>query len=576
MTVLSRFSFLCLLFCLYLNISQLNLAQAQEYYRLPGVQLSEHGFSWHYGPYQLDYDYSQGWSQANGLPTPYLSSDGIYLPLTTLRDLGVYAPVLSSVRYSHSDKLRIVFDLDETFALEAFRSQGVLKAQEPVSWQLPAMLLPLYLPLEFESLKLQLESKLDTTNLSLTSSTALSYELFSLNNPKRLVLDVRLENLTMSTEQTLISPLAPTIMPSPVTASITAPIMPSTTSVASSDSETGFALRICSWMLMCVDRASFSVEDSLLHPAVRYRRFYYPHATGESAVYVLELNPKGGSFRVVGEASNTHKLSELASGAFAAINAGYFDPDQKNAIGFLKIAGATLSDPSRNRASIAFGSQGVLIDRIRMKVAIAFNRQWYAAESYNLPSAKAIYDKVTSPVGSLQQAVILVQDGKVIDHRIGPLAVPKGAYALIYEPNWQDPDFPSLARVNIGDEAQLRVQMSPASFNDYPYAVEAGPLLLYQGQDVYEPSLENFQNSYIVNGRTQQSAVGVRPDGTVLFVIAEALTAHELVPLFKFLGADRAMRFDSGSSATLFAGGRVLNRSSERNISSAIVFITNP
>ncbi|MEZ4605717.1 MAG: hypothetical protein R2865_02630 [Deinococcales bacterium] len=53
---------------------------------------------------------------------------------------------------------------------------------------------------------------------------------------------------------------------------------------------------------------------------------------------------------------------------------------------------------------VSFGSQGVLIDRIRMKVAIAFNRQWYAAESYNLPSAKAIYDKVTSPVGSLQRA----------------------------------------------------------------------------------------------------------------------------------------------------------------------------
>ncbi|MEZ4605716.1 MAG: hypothetical protein R2865_02625 [Deinococcales bacterium] len=51
-------------------------------------------------------------------------------------------------------------------------------------------------------------------------------------------------------------------------------------------------------------------------------------------------------------------------------------------------------------------------------------------------------------------------------------------------------------------------------------------MLLYQGQDVYEPSPENFQNSYIVNGRTQQSAVGVRPDGTVLFVLPN-LTAHD-------------------------------------------------
>ncbi|MEZ4605719.1 MAG: hypothetical protein R2865_02640 [Deinococcales bacterium] len=66
-------------------------------------------------------------------------------------------------------KFRIVFDLDETFALEAFRSQGILKAQEPVSWQLPAMLLPLYLPLEFENFKASVREQAGHNQLQPTS-----------------------------------------------------------------------------------------------------------------------------------------------------------------------------------------------------------------------------------------------------------------------------------------------------------------------------------------------------------------------------------------------------------------------
>ncbi|MEZ4605718.1 MAG: hypothetical protein R2865_02635 [Deinococcales bacterium] len=76
-----------------------------------------------------------------------------------------------------------------------------------------------------------------------------------------------------------------------------------------------------------------SVEDSLLHPAVRYRRFYYPHATGECGL-CARLNPKGGSFHVIGEASSTHKLSELSQQLLLRLSMpAIFDPDQ-NAIGF--------------------------------------------------------------------------------------------------------------------------------------------------------------------------------------------------------------------------------------------------
>ena len=51
------------------------------------------------------------------------------------------------------------------------------------------------------------------------------------------------------------------------------------------------------------------------------------------------------------------------------------------------------------------------------------------------------------------------------------------------------------------------------------------------------------------------------------------MRAQDLVPLFLTLGAQEAMRLDSGGSAALYGGGRLLNRTAERRIVSAIVVV---
>jgi len=58
-----------------------------------------------------------------------------------------------------------------------------------------------------------------------------------------------------------------------------------------------------------------------------------------------------------------------------------------------------------------------------------------------------------------------------------------------------------------------------------------------------------------------------------LLVAADNMVARELVPLFLSLGARYAMRLDSGTRSTLYAAGRIINRSSERPIVSAIVLV---
>jgi exopolysaccharide biosynthesis protein len=139
---------------------------------------------------------------------------------------------------------------------------------------------------------------------------------------------------------------------------------------------------------------------------------------------------------------------------------------------------------------------------------------------------------------------------------------------VVYEPHLRE-----LALVERGDLASLAVDIAPSIFNTVDYAIEAGPLLLKAGEVVFNPALERFRTgTRLLDGRVQQAAIGVRADGTVLFVTADAMTARELIPVFITLGAQDAMRLDSGTSTTLFAAGQVINRVNERRIVSAIVF----
>ena len=51
------------------------------------------------------------------------------------------------------------------------------------------------------------------------------------------------------------------------------------------------------------------------------------------------------------------------------------------------------------------------------------------------------------------------------------------------------------------------------------------------GQPAYEPELERFAlGQRILDGLTQQSAIGVTATGTTLLVVAETMRASELVP----------------------------------------------
>lgn len=83
----------------------------------------------------------------------------------------------------------------------------------------------------------------------------------------------------------------------------------------------------------------------------------------------------------------------------------------------------------------------------------------------------------------------------------------------------------------------------------------AGPMLLYKGAVV-----EQRMDRHFIMGRHNRTAIGLRPDGTVLLVVAdgrakresEGLSIPELTRVMRWLGCSDAVNLDGGGSSTMY------------------------
>lgn len=486
------------------------LAQAPAQFRLPGasVKVSQGAIELDYGGRHLTYVEGLGWLDGVRADPPRLSPDGVLVDGSVLDALGVTLPRLSDVRFGGDGSVRVVVDVKGLApdALAGLAAEGDVARGNPLTLHLPPLLLPATSPDPYRGLEVAVDPEPGGVRLDL-SGPAFHYRVFTLAQPTRLVIDV------VPQQQAALPELTRT-----------------------------------------------------LAPGVSYRRFNAPSASGTSVVHLISVAPGAAELRVVGASREPHTLSQLAVGAVAAINAGYFDPQTFAAVGLLRVDFGTLSLPTRSRAAIAFGPAGATIARLSAHLSLQVDGRTVDVGD----SSDGQVGIATAPgalVGGPRVGVITAQQGVVIGNTIGPRSVPTGGFALVYPP-----DRRALARIDAGSTVALNLQLLPAAFDAAPYAVEAGPLLVQGGQAAFDPSQEGFPSGQrILDAVTQQSAIGIRPDGTVLLVVAESMRASDLVPLFLRLGARDAMRLDSGSSATLVADGEPLNRRLERRVVSAIV-----
>ena len=100
----------------------------------------------------------------------------------------------------------------------------------------------------------------------------------------------------------------------------------------------------------------------------------------------------------------------------------------------------------------------------------------------------------------------------------------------------------------------------------------AGPMLLSQGSYVLQRRDRTF-----VTDRHNRTALGIKPDGTVLILVADGrmrqaagLSLFELQRTMRYLGCSEAINFDGGGSSTMYVRGRgdqgIVNYPSDNNL----------
>ncbi len=420
---------------------------------------------------------------------------------------------LTGVRVSGDVDVRVVLDLEGalTEAFDDLVGLGRVEAADRLHLALPVDAVPGDLPTTVGAFDLRWVREGQGVRLEV-GGVAFAYDVFALTGPTRLVLDLR-----------------------PDRGAVPAPVE----------------------------------EVDVLAPGVTYRTFRAEGAAGPSRVHVLEVAPGQGEWRVVGTSGAPRPTADWAEGAFAAINGGYFDTGTRSAIGLFVIDGTWLSPPSRGRAAVGFGPDGVVIDRVTARFGVWLDGRSVLAPTHPAAAQVSVHLVEDAWAGSGREGVLLLDgDGRVTANRVGPLQVPAGGRAIAYPPEVR-----ALALADEGTLVRTELRVEPESFAAVRYAVEAGPLLVRDGAPAFEPDREAFVRGVrILDEVTQQAAIGVRADGTVLLVAAEAMVAGDLVAVFERLDARDAMRLDSGGSTTLFADGEVLNRRSERAVANAIVW----
>jgi exopolysaccharide biosynthesis protein len=320
------------------------------------------------------------------------------------------------------------------------------------------------------------------------------------------------------------------------------------------------------------------------------------HAGGPWEIHVLEASPE--TVRVeVGHAYDTAIGLETTSGlsrrrgAMAAVNGGYYLRTgilQGDALGVLQLNGTLVSEPDRGRA--AFGiieteaKTEFLFGRLRFRGELLFddgtrarlngiNRRRSTGEI--ILYTPEFHRTTLTRTGGIEAIVV---DDRILEIREqqGSSVIPPAGLVVSLSPS-RAIEFGS--RLRVGARLTTAVSLLPAEpnepnetaqWNEAGSIVGGGPLLLDEGRRVENPEVESISRVFFLS-RHPRTGVGIRPDGTLLFVTVDGrqplksvgMSLPELTDLFVELGAVSALNLDGGGSTAMVVRDRVVNSPSD-------------
>jgi Phosphodiester glycosidase len=321
-------------------------------------------------------------------------------------------------------------------------------------------------------------------------------------------------------------------------------------------------------------------------PGIRWRQQWLKLGKDSFPVVRLEINPRLG-IKLKPIVSNPDTLIGSAAliqtapkyQAAAAINAGFFNRNNKLPLGAIRSQGKWLSSPILNRGAIAWNDFGQFyVGRLALeetlttldnpsagKIPISFLNSGYLQSS--IARYTAAWGKDYTPLTDTE--IVLTIENNQVTNQIpvtsttkNPIPIPIQGSLLVFRGDTTT----SANLLPIGTKINIQSSTIPSEFNRYPNIVGAGPLLIQNNQIVLDAKLENFSNAFI-----QEKAIrsGICTDAKGLISIVTihnraggaGPTLAEHAQLMQQIGCTNALNLDGGSSTSLYLGGQLIDRS---------------
>ncbi len=328
---------------------------------------------------------------------------------------------------------------------------------------------------------------------------------------------------------------------------------------------------------------------------------------GPWRINVLEVDPKRIEVRVAHAYDAAIGLETTAAlalrrGALAAINGGYFRMTgllAGDSQGALLIEGRLLSEPDRGRAAVGFYDRAGVVRTVFGR--LGFRGEVRLAKGEAIPLDGLNRNRESSEIvlytpefhrttlTSSEGAEVVIENGRIAEIRqgAGSSVIPSNGMVLsIGSERAQD----VLPRLRHGETVSVETDLIPllpdpeGEWRKTEYIVSGGPLLLWKGRRLEEPEKESVSRVFFL-ARHPRTAVGVRADGTLLFVTVDGrqpgesigMSIPELTDLMLELGSLSAVNLDGGGSTTMVIDGRIVNSPSgskgpRRNADAILIF----
>ncbi|WP_261891455.1 phosphodiester glycosidase family protein [Acaryochloris marina] len=284
----------------------------------------------------------------------------------------------------------------------------------------------------------------------------------------------------------------------------------------------------------------------------------------------LKLQPIWGNRNAL---LGIHPLLSMAQGnqVAAAINAGYFNRNNKTPLGAIRQDGQWISSPILNRGVVAWNPQGQFqMGRLNLQQVLSTSGgkrlSIVSLDSGYPQKGIARYTPTWGPAYTpilKTEKIITVINNQVVSEKVSTsaksFAIPKNGYLLVLR------SFEVGGALAPGTQLQIQTATTPASFNGFPNIVGAGPLLVSNGQVVLNAKAEKFRPPFDTQS-APRSGIGQTADGTILLAAVHnrvggpGPTLKEWALIMQRLGSVNALNLDGGSSTSLYLGGQLLDR----------------